>query len=324
MNFIRKRILIYCLVLFFVLNLEFILPRLAQGSAAAILAGGNRMAPDAQQLIIARFGLDKPLYVQYFLFLKGVFSWPPDFGQSYAFYPQSVTTLFLQRLPWTLLLIISSLTLSILISTSLITYLALRRGGKFELGFLYSTVSLQGIPVYWVSMVLVWVFGSKLGWFPSFGSVAFNPGTGLSYIGSVLQHAALPIIAMTGVLVAYQNLVLRGAMQEVLKSDYVLASKTRGLKNRTISRTYILRNSLLPYVSQLSFFWAQAIGVVILIEAVFGYNGVGDLIVDGIFNRDFPVVNGSLFFVSILAIAGGLVGDLILLRLDPRLKTGDK
>jgi peptide/nickel transport system permease protein len=321
MNFIVKRVITYAVVLFVVLNIEFIIPRLAPGSAAAILAGGNRLAPDAAKLIAARFGLDQPLYTQYYLFMKGVFSWPPDFGASYTYYPQQVSTLFIQRLPWTLLLVFSALGLAVLISYVSTAFVTLRRGGKFELGYLYSTLSLQGIPIYWVSMVLLWVFGVWLAFLPTFGSLDFNPGTGLNYVGSVLSHAALPIVALTLVQVAYTNLVLRGTAQEVMKSDYVLAAKTRGLKDWTVANTYILRNSLLPYIASLSFAFAGILGTVILVEAVFGYQGVGDLIVDAVFTRDYPVINGALFFVSLMAVAGGLLGDIALMRLDPRVRS---
>jgi peptide/nickel transport system permease protein len=170
-------------------------------------------------------------------------------------------------------------------------------------------------------MVLLWIFGVWLALVPTFGALDFNPGTGLDYVGSVLRHAILPIIALTLVQIAYTNLVLRGTAQEVMKSDYVLAAKTRGLKNWTVANTYIIRNSLLPYVASLSFALSGMLGTVILVEAVFGYQGVGDLIVDAVFTRDYPVINGALFFVSVMVVIGGLLGDIALMRLDPRIRS---
>ena len=124
-------------------------------------------------------------------------------------------------------------------------------------------------------MILIWVFSITLGWLPVFGNSAFNPGSGLSYIGLVAVHAILPILTLTAVVFGQNYFVLRGAAQEALKSDYVLTAKSRGLKDRTIAFGYVLRNSLLPVVSLLGYSLASLISAVVLVESVFGYSGIG-------------------------------------------------
>jgi peptide/nickel transport system permease protein len=153
-----------------------------------------------------------------------------------------------------------------------------------------------------------------------FGSVGFDTTSTLSFVTSVIIHAVLPVVTLTAVIFGQNYFVLRGASMEATKSDYVFAAEARGLKKSTISFNYILRNSLLPVVSLTGYAFASIISAVTVIEAVFGYNGVGDLIIDGILNRDYPVLEGTFFYMTLVVIIGGLIGDFILVRLDPRLR----
>jgi peptide/nickel transport system permease protein len=320
MDFIKRRIITSVVVFFAALNLDFFLPRLVPGNAAEIFAGGTKLPSNAVKLLEIRFGLNQPLYVQYYLFFKGIFSWPPYFGVSYNYYPITVSNLIAQRLPWTILLIGSSFFLSFYISYILAAFSSMRRGGKFEFGSLYTSILFWSTPAFWIGMILIWVFAISLHWFPVFGNIDFNPGGGMDYIRSVVVHAVLPVITLTAVVFGQNYFVLRGAAQQALKSDYVLTAKSRGLRNRTIAFGYVLRNSLLPVVSLLGYSLASLLSAVVLVESVFGYTGVGDLIVDAIFNRDYPVLEGTFFYLTIIVIIGGLVGDFVLLKLDPRLR----
>ena len=321
MDYIKKRILTYVAVLVIVFNLDFFLPRIAPGNAAEILVTGVANPGEQVSLLTQRFGLNQPLYVQYFLYLKNIFAtWPPYFGVSFQYYPVPVSELFITRLGWTLLLVLSSLVLSIVIAYAMAAGNTLRRGGKFEIGSLYSSILFEATPVYWTSMVLLWVFAVALNWFPIFGNIDPTVGPGWDYVKSLIWHAVLPIIAMTASIFGENYIILRGTAQEVLRSDYVLAARTRGLKQSAIATGYVLRNSLLPLVSLLTFSLASLISRVILVEAVFGYNGIGDLVVDAVIHRDYPVLEGSLFLLTLIIVIGGLIGDLVLVRIDPKLR----
>jgi peptide/nickel transport system permease protein len=321
LNFLTRRIIIYVIVLVVVINLTFFLPRFAPGNAAVIIAGASRLPSVATKILTARFGLDQPLSTQYIDYLRNIFlTWPPYFGISYGYYPALVTQLFQVRIGWSLLLILTSIAVGELITYFMGAYSSLRRGGKFEMGSLYSSIMVNSIPLFWVAMILLYVFSIALGWFPISGATSFHPGTGLVYVGNIIWHAVLPVATLSLSLVAESFLILRGSMQEVLKSDYVLAAKSRGLTNWSLSSRYILRNSLLPLVSVVSFSIASLISREVLVEVIFGYPGIGDLIIDAILGRDYPVLQGALFYTTLLVIIGGVIGDIILSRLDPRLK----
>jgi peptide/nickel transport system permease protein len=321
MKLLARRIVLSVVAFAVTLNLDFFLPRLVPGSAAQVFASRSYLPAREIQIISARLGLNQPLGTQYLLYLKGIFlSWPPYFGVSYQYYPEPVTTLVASRIPWTMMLIITSLILSSTLSFFLAGINSMRRQSKLEFSTMYASITFWSIPVFWVGMVLIWIFAVTLGWFPVFGNSSFQPGTGLSYVGNVLWHAVLPIVTLTLATFAQGYIVLRGATQEVLRADYVIAAKCRGLRQSVIAFGYILRNSLVPLVSLLGYSLAGLISYAIVIEAVFGYQGVGDLFVDGLYNRDYPVLEGSFFFTTLLVIIGGIVADYLITKLDPRIR----
>ena len=319
MNFLVKRGITYIVVLFAALNIAFFVPRLAAGNPAAILTSDTIFAQQAAHVVALRLGLNTPLYMQYITFWKNVFSWPPYFGVSFQYYPNTVTYVFAVRLQWSAILLVMSLVMATVFSYIMAAVGTLRRGGKYENSAVTSSITVHAIPTYWIAMVLLWIFGVSLHLVPFSGNIGFNPGTGWSYIESALYHAIMPSIALALPLMAENYLVLRASTQDVLKSDYVNAAEARGLRDRTLMNTYIMRNSVLPFVSITSFAMANLVGRLILVEVVFGYTGIGDLLVDAVIFRDYPVIVGSIFFVTLLVVVGGFIGDIILSRLDPRI-----
>jgi peptide/nickel transport system permease protein len=315
--------LIYLVVFIAVVNIIFFLPRLAPGNAADILAGNTRLPSVAVVEISERLGLNKPLYYQYTTFWKNVLlNFPPYLGVSYDYYPVSVSYLVAVRAGWSFLLILTSFAIGQLMTYAAAAVSALRRGGKFETGTLYSLITFNSVPLFWFSMVLLYAFAIYLHVFPLFGNVSLTaaPGTP-AYYESIIWHMILPVVALSISLMGESYLILRGSMQDSLKSDYVLSARSRGLTNWMISSGYVLRNSLLPLVSVMSFSTASLLSRLILIEAVFVFPGLGDLLVDGVLGRDYPVITGELFYLTLIVILGGIIGDVLLVRLDPRLRT---
>jgi peptide/nickel transport system permease protein len=303
------------------INLDFFLPRSVPGSAALVFAVGTKVPVQAAKLLAIRFGLNQPIYVQYFLYLKNIFgNWPPYFGVSYQFYPQTVTSLIADRLIWTLILVVCSFFLAFSVSYILAAISTIRRGGGFELGSTFGSIILWSTPAFWIGMILLWFLSVSLGWLPLSGNISFTPGTGLTYFDSALRHAILPVLTLTGVTFGVNYFLLRGAAQEAIKSDYVVAAKSRGLKDSMIAFRYVMRNSLLPLMSLLGYSIASLLSAVVIVEAVFAYPGIGDLIVDAVVNRDYPVIEGTFFYVTIIVIVVALFGDFLLLKLDPRLR----
>jgi peptide/nickel transport system permease protein len=320
MKFLARRIITYVAIIFVAFNIDFFLPRLGPLTAADVFASNLVFAPQQRVLIAQRLGLNQPILTQYITNLKDIFAtWPPYFGISYS-NGQSVTYMFAQRLPWTLLLILSSFFLSLALALAVTTLVSLKRGGKLEGSSLYTAVSLHSIPIYWTSMVLLAVFAVSLKWFPVFGNTSFNSLSGIPYVVSVLRHAALPIIVLTLSLFGQSFLLLRGSVQEVLRNDYVQTARLRGLPNRIIAWGYVVRNSLLPFVSLSAFSVAGLVGRVIIVEVIFGYPGIGGEFTDAIENRDLPLIMGFFMLLTIIVVVGGLIGDFVLTRLDPKLR----
>lgn len=321
MRFIYRRIVISVIVFFTAINLNFILPRLIPGNAAQIAGLGRLFSAQAVQDAEIRYGLNLPVYSQYFLYLKNIFAtWPPYFGVSFNFYPTTVTSLLIERTPWTLLLVSTSMLLALFITIIMSVISFQKRGGKFELGSLYSSIFLRAVPGFFLAMIFIYIFGVKLHWFPLFGTNGFNPGGGLQYVSDVAWHAVLPVVSLTLVIFGQYYFTIRGAAQHVLGSDFIFAARARGVPERRIAWSYVFRNSLLPFVSLLGHFIAILISAELLVETVFGYQGLGDLIVDGVVGKDYPVVEGGFFMLTVIVILFALLGDFLMLKLDPRLR----
>jgi peptide/nickel transport system permease protein len=318
--FLTRRILTYIIVFLVTINLDFLFPRLLPGNAAISLITGGLTSQREIALLTVRFGLNQPILTQYYLYLKSIFlSFPPFFGVSFEYYPTTVSSLIIQRIPFTALLLAMSLLLGGLVSYTMTVLGVLRRKGKYEIGALWSAVVFLSTPVFWIALILLWIFAIQYRLFPAYG-IANPNSSGIGYVLSVLWHSVLPVVTMTAGIFAHWYLVIRSSTQQVLKSDYVTAARNRGLKERVVATKYIMRNSLLPIVSVAAFSVAALISLSILIEAVFGYAGVGDLFADAIFERDYPVLEGGFFWVMIIIIAAGLIGDFLLTRLDPRIR----
>jgi peptide/nickel transport system permease protein len=197
---------------------------------------------------------------------------------------------------------------------------AMRRGGKFELSSLYGSLLFWSLPAFWIGLILIWVFAVYLKILPVFGTSSFQNLTGIPFGVAVLEHAILPVITLSLMIFGQNYLLLRGSAQQVLKEDYVLTANARGLRPHVVAYRYIMRNSLLPVVALLGYSVASIISSEIIVEAVFGYGGVGDLLIDAVLNRDYPVMEGGFFYITLMVILLGLVGDFLLTRLDPRLR----
>ncbi len=320
MDFITRRIITSLVVFFAAINLDFILPRFIPGNVADAFVS-KPISGNEYQLIVHRLGLDLPPQLQYVHFLEGIFTnLPPFFGYSYQYFPQEVSALILSRIGWTLLLLVSSLVIAIAISFVVGALASMKRGGKLEYSSMYVSVLAWSTPAFFLGLALIWIFGVTFKVLPQFGTVSDNiVGLG-PYVSSVIQHAILPVATMTSVIYGQSFLILRGSTIQVLGSDYITAARARGLRERTIAFKYVLRNSLLPLVSLSGYAVAYIISILVAVEFVFAYGGIGDLMVDGIIFRDYPVIEGCFFYITLIVIILAFIGDLALLKLDPTLR----
>ena len=214
MKYIQRRILTYIIVFIAVINLVFhpssARPGKCGGNSCGREQGSRRRRSSCSEI---RFGLNQPVYVQYELYLKGIFAtWPPDFGISFGYYPDTVTHLFIVRLPWTMLLILyEPRAFSFYGVRGCRRFSSLRRGGKFEAGAMYISILLNSTPIFWSAMVLLWFFAVSFKWFPQFGSVD-DPSqlwTGLHRV-SARRTRCSPIIALSLSIFGESYLLLAG------------------------------------------------------------------------------------------------------------------
>ncbi len=261
------------------------------------------------------------IFKAFFRYLGGLFS--GQLGESYLETGVSANSLIATRLPWTLFISSVSLFISFFIGIAVGGFVAQRRNGvanKIASGYIAVTGS---IPDYLIALVLVIVFAYMLKWFPAqnnYDIFEVTPGFNLPFIGNVLYHAFLPVLAYTIVQTGNWILHMRGSCIGVLGENYILAA--RGLSERTIRSKYMKKNALLPLVTMFGVSFGALFGGATLMESIFNYPGIGLEISNRIINKDYMVVQGLIFFSAAMVIFVNLVVDLIYPFVDPRVRRG--
>lgn len=311
----------YVLVLWVAITLNFFLPRMMPGNPLALLAGEevNLLTPAQRQQLMARVGLDQPLPVQYMQYLVNIGR--GDFGYSYQ-KNKPITTILLDRLPWTLLLTGSSLFISTVLGVALGAMAAWKRGGRRDVSLLGGFIFLESLPAFWVGMLLVALFAVQWQIFPTFG--ATTPWVTMTLderVIDILRHLALPLTTLTMVSISGTFLVARYSMLAVLGDEYIMVARAKGLKERSVLFRHALRNALLPIATVFTLNLAFAVGGATVVETVFSYPGVGRLIYEAVLNRDYPVLQASFLMITIVVVAANILADVMYPLLDPRVRS---
>jgi len=276
--------------------------------------------PQAQiQRLRARFGLDKPLYLQYFDFIKNTFQ--GEFGYS-LYYKRPVFDKVMECLPWTLFLLSTSIILSTIISFAVGVYFAWKRGTKTDILGTNFCMFIRSTPHFWLGMILLLAFAYYYPIFPLFG--ARTPGiryaNTFEFIKDVLWHAALPLTTLLLRQVGMYVLYMRNSTVEVLGEDYMVTAKAKGVPAWSLMFHHAARNAMLPMVTVTAMRFGFMVNGAILTETVFSYPGTGRLIYTAITNDDFFLLQGTFFITSITVLAANLIADIICGMLDPRIK----
>jgi len=319
-----QRLLSYLLTLWVVLTLNFILPRLLPGDPLNALFDRDTagyVADDAvRDRLAAYYGLDRPLGRQYLNYLAGALT--GDLGWS-IWLNRPVAELIRGRLPWTLLLTLTSLALASLIGVWLGAEAGWRRGARADRWAVTASIVASNAPVYVVGTALVIVFAARLGWLPLAGGrtpFAAYPNA-LAAARDIGLHLVLPAATLTLHLVGAKLLLIRNSMVSVLGEDFMLVARAKGLAEVRLKRRHALRNALLPFVAQLGAQMGLAITGAVFIETVFNYPGMGRLIFDAVAVRDYPVIQGVFLAVAFVVLTANLLADEINARLDPRVRS---
>lgn len=262
---------------------------------------------------------DEPVLNRFVTYVKGIVT--GNLGQSMSF-KESVSTIVLEALPWTLLVCSISLFLSFSVGVILGIYVAWKRSKILD-GVLTGYQAILGsIPDYIVAYLLVLLFSLTLGVFPSKGaySSTVTPGFNFEFIISVLKHAALPILAYFLTTLAGWIMGMKANCLSVLGEDYINYAKARGISNKRIIFSYLGRNAMLPMVTSVAISFGMMFGGSPLIENLFVYPGVGYYLTTAISRRDYPLMQGMFLMIIVMVLLSGVFAEFLNTRLNPRLR----
>ncbi len=327
-KYLIKRISLYVLTLFMAVAINFVVPRLIPGNpieaklAALYRLGVNIGGKEFVEKYSKLFALDQPMHVQFFLYLFNLFQ--GNLGFSISYFPASVSDILMRGLPWT----IGLLTLSVIASFSIGLVLGslmgwTKREGKSSrwtnivfLGFMI----LSRFPFYIFGMILVYLFTYLVFLFPYGGGVDVQaiPGT-IDYIISIIQHATLPALSIVLVSLGGWAIESRGLMVNVLGEDYLLLAKAKGLDEKYIFRQYAMRNTVLPLFTDLAISLGSIASGSILVEIIFSYPGIGNILYISVLSLDYPVIQAVSLLIVFGVTTAALLIDLVYPLLDPRI-----
>ncbi|WP_034914597.1 ABC transporter permease [Erwinia sp. 9145] len=307
-------------LLFGVVILNFALMKLVPGSLLDVMTAEQQVTDPA---MIARlrhlYGLDQSAWAQLLHYLGAVLQF--DLGYSYR-QNMPVAAVIFAHLPATLILMLASIALAVIIGMSAGVLSALRVNSIWDTLISLLAVLCFAAPGFWLGIMMIIFFSVKLGWFPVGGmetiGVSLSPW---AKAVDLLHHLVLPAVALGLFYAATYARVMRAAMLEVSEMDYVRTARAKGLSRSRVIVAHMLRNALLPVVTLLGLQLGTVLGGSIVIEAVFSWPGIGQVLFDSVMSRNYPVVLGVLVLSSLLVVLINILVDLIYARLDPRIRS---
>lgn len=302
LKYLIRRLLQMPVILLLVLSIIFVTLRLSGDPATLFVS--QEATPEDIARVREELGFSQPLYVQYLRFLADTAQ--GQFGLSLR-YGQQAFEVLLQRWPATLQLALASLLLSVAIGIPMGVIAALKRGSLLDRVTMLTVLFGQGAPTFWIGVMLILVFGVQLRWLPVSGA-----GT--------LRHLILPSVTLGIFFAARVARFTRTAILEVMPQDYLRTARAKGLKESAILRLHIAKNAAIPVVTIVGLSLPALIGGAVITETVFTWPGVGTMMVQAVYNRDYPVVQAGVFVIAIFILLTNLLIDLTYAWLDPRIK----
>lgn len=326
MRYALRKTVLFVITLWAAITLNFVLPRLMPGSpvdaALAKLAQGGQPITNAQRHAVeVQLGVpNESLPLQYVHYLQNTAHL--KFGNSYSFPNQSVAKTIESALPWTLLLVGVTTIVAFAIGTLLGVYAGWRRGKPADTTVTVSATFFASFPPFWLGLLLLYVLAFKLNAFPIKGgySPGLTPNLSLSFVSNAISHSVLPALALTVTSLSGWVFGMRNNMINTLGEDYVTFAEANGLRHRTIALSYAARNALLPNVTAFGLSLGAVVGGSVIVEGVFGYPGLGNLLYVAVSNHDFPLMQALFLVISVSMLVAIFVVDLLYVRLDPRVR----
>ncbi|MEO1493554.1 MAG: ABC transporter permease [Pseudomonadota bacterium] len=310
--YIIQRTLGAVLVMWAVATLVFFMLRLLPGDplAAMMFDAGD---PAAADVLRVKYGLDQPLYVQYWkwftLMLQG------DLGASIYGSRVPVSQILIEAAPRTLSLAGLSFLVAVLIAIPAGLVSAIRRGRPVDHGVTFIAFLGLSMPDFWLGILLILFFAANLGWLPAIGYQPLSEG-----FWPWLSHLILPAIAAGTAFSAIIARMVRSSMLEVLKTEYIRVAYAKGLRPRTVNMGHAFPNALIPVITVMGIAFGLLMASTVVVETVFAIKGLGRILIEGILNRDYPVVQGAILAVSFIFVFVNLVVDILYGVIDPRIR----
>ncbi|MDQ0954980.1 peptide/nickel transport system permease protein [Streptomyces phaeochromogenes] len=304
-TYLARRVGQSLLTVFLTLTTVFLLVRLAPGDPASAYVAPSATTADLAR-IREQFGLDKPLFVQYGYFVRDLFT--GDLGTSYSFHSPALDVV-LDRMPYTITLAVSAIAVTTLVAVPLGVWMARRADTRRELGANVLTIAGQSMPDFWTGVMLLTVFAVLVPVLPASG---FTSWSGL----------VLPTVTVAVLQLALISRLVRREMSTALASSYITVARSRGVSETALTWRYALANSSVPLVTALGTRFAALLNGVVVVEVVFGWPGVGSLVVRALETRDYPLIQATVLATATLAILVQLLVDLAYPLLDPRVRLG--
>jgi dipeptide transport system permease protein len=332
LRFILGRVLVLIPTFFGVSLIAFSFIRLLPGDPVMLMSGERVMDPERYQRIMHELGYDRPLIVQYFDYLGGLLQ--GDFGSSIVT-RRPVIEDFFTLFPATLELSLCAITLAVVLGIPAGIFAAVKRGSFFDQGIMGVALVGYSMPIFWWGLLLIILFAGILQWTPVSGRISllyfFPSVTGFMLIDSLLSgqegafrsalsHLILPTIVLATIPLAVIARQTRSAMLEVLGEDYVRTARAKGLPPRRIVGLHALRNALIPVITTIGLQVGVLMAGAILTETIFSWPGIGKWMVDSVFKRDYPVIQGGLLIIAGIIMLVNLIVDLLYGLINPRIR----
>ena len=315
-RFLLRRMASAIPTVFFVLVIAFCATRLAPGDPITYLAGEH--APqDLIQNLKTKYGLDQPLSVQFGFYLKGVLH--GDFGYSFA-YRENVLQVIRERMTATLVLMGASILFALIIGILLAVASVKRLNSLWD--HLISSFSMIGysLPVFWLAQLLVFFLAVKLEIFPAGGMIDLRAQhTGFRYVADVGWHLILPVLNLGLIYTGLISRLARAEMAEILTQDFILTARSKGIPERRVMRRHVLRNALGPVTTMTGVLVGLMFSGAIFTETIFSWPGLGRLLYDSLFSRDYPVITAIFTLTSLALVLVTILVDLLYTVIDPRI-----
>ena len=321
MRMIARRLGLYALTAWVAITVNFILPRLMPGNPIQTLIGKlqGQVTPNEINAIKLSFGDVKGGFISdYVTYIGQLFH--GNLGVSITL-GAPVSSILRETVPWTVGLIGISTIISFCVGTFAGAMLGWMRGSRLDT-LIQTATFFQAIPYFFLGTVMLLIFGSHLGWFPVLGAYSSNvtPGWNWAFVASVVRYGELPVISIVLSSIAGWMLGMRNMMITMIGEDFVLMAVAKGLPRRKVI-VHAARNAVLPSIANLSLAIGLVVSGALLVELVFNYPGVGDLLLQAVLNEDYPLIQGIFLVITLTVLCANLIADVVYLALDPRTRT---